>query len=66
MTVHQAALVDRFGDTYSATFALALCHLLACLEQAPAGAAGMVLATTDDGHAGCLIVRRAPAAKELP
>jgi len=26
----------------------------------------MVLATTDDGHAGCLIVRRAPAAKELP
>jgi len=61
MTVHQTALVEGFGDTYSATFALALCHLLTCLERAHEGSAGMVLATTDDGHVGCLIVRRAAA-----
>lgn len=60
-TVHDTILVEQFGDTYSATFALALCHLLAQLQaRAPttASPAGMVLATNEEGHTGCLVVRR--------
>lgn len=63
LAVHDMILVEQFGDTYSATFALALCHLLSRLEDRArdhAAPAGMVLATTDDGHVGCLIVRHNP------
>jgi len=61
LTVHDTILTEQFGDTYSATFALALCHLLSHLEARAhdiASPAGMVLATTETGHVGCMIVRK--------
>lgn len=62
MTVHSTILIEQFGDTYSATFSLALSHLLSRLEDRArhsASPVGIVLATTEDGHVGCLVVRHA-------
>ncbi|WP_051377165.1 beta-ketoacyl synthase N-terminal-like domain-containing protein [Paraburkholderia dilworthii] len=52
-------LVEQFGDTYSATFSLAVGWLLGQAEDAGKQTHGLVLATSEDGHAGCLIVRTA-------
>lgn len=59
VAIDGANLVEQFGDTYSATFSLALGWLLGQLE-AGAGRTqkhGLVIASSEDGHAGCLIVR---------
>ncbi|WP_345812295.1 beta-ketoacyl synthase N-terminal-like domain-containing protein [Paraburkholderia sp. PREW-6R] len=59
VAIDGANLVEQFGDTYSATSSLALGWLLGQLE-AGAGRTqkyGLVIASSEDGHAGCLIVR---------
>lgn len=55
--LHGAEMVERVGDTYSATFSLALGRLLARLKGASKPSVGVALAVGEDGHVGCLIVR---------
>lgn len=50
--------IDCVGETYSASFSLALAWLLSSSAAGPRYAA--VLATEEDGQAGCLIVRILP------
>lgn len=54
--VHGADLVERLGDTYSATFSLGLGRLLVSLREGSSGPRiGMALTAGEDGHVGCLI-----------
>ena len=59
LQIDGAILVEQFGDTYSATFSLALGWLLGQSEGAGAQKQthGLVLASNEDGHTGCVIVR---------
>lgn len=53
--IEGGGFVERFGDTYSATSSLALAWVLA--QAGEAQSYGVVLATSHDGHVGCLIVQ---------
>lgn len=59
LAIEGANLVEQFGDTYSATFSLALGWLLGQMEGAATRKQthGLALTSSEDGHAGCLIVR---------
>jgi 3-oxoacyl-[acyl-carrier-protein] synthase II len=59
MPVHGGELLEQFGDTYSATFALNLGWLLGRLGQSKKQGPryGLLLTTSKDGHVGCLVVR---------
>lgn len=56
--VHCDDLTESMGDTYSATFSLALGRLLVSLRDgADRPRIGIALVSGDDGHVGCLVVR---------
>lgn len=56
--VHGEDWLDEIGETYSATFSLALGRLLVSLEEGDAGPRiGVAVVSGDDGHVGCLVIR---------
>lgn len=55
ISIHGEKLIHHMGDTYSAAFSLGLAWLFTSMEKAPSY--GIVIASNEDGHAGCIILR---------